>query len=103
MVDVSAPMLVLREWSLMYRILREHGKTQKACKALYWLRPNEVAVEPELQSIQAAVEEDKLYQGKALWLEMWRDPIDRRRTILAIAAVNTQVASGAMYMIAYGT
>lgn len=34
---------------------------------------------------------------------MFRNPIDRRRTILAVAAVNTQAASGAMYMIAYGT
>lgn len=82
---------------------REHGKTQKASKALYWLRPNENTVESELHLIQAAIDEDKQHQGKALWLEMWRNPVDRRRTILAIAAVNTQVASGAMYMIAYGT
>ncbi|KAK4505968.1 hypothetical protein PRZ48_003933 [Zasmidium cellare] len=85
------------------RWLMEHGKTEKASKALYWLRPNEDAVEPELQSIQAAIDEDRQHKGKALWLEMWRNPIDRRRTILAIAAVNTQVASGSMYMIAYGT
>lgn len=34
---------------------------------------------------------------------MFRNPVDRRRTICAVAAVNTQAASGAMYMIAYGT
>lgn len=34
---------------------------------------------------------------------MWRNPVDRRRTLLAIGAVNTQAASGAMFMIAYGT
>ena len=42
-------------------------------------------------------------QGKHLFIEMFKNPIDRRRTILAVAAVNTQAASGAMYMIAYGT
>jgi len=34
---------------------------------------------------------------------MFSNPIDRRRTVCAVAAVNTQAASGAMFMIAYGT
>lgn len=85
------------------RWLMERGKTEQARKALLWLRPNQAAVEPELQSIQAAIDEAAQNSGKALWLEMWQNPIDRRRTVLAICAVNTQAASGAMYMIAYGT
>lgn len=31
---------------------------------------------------------------------MFSNPIDRRRTVCAVLAVNTQAASGAMYMIA---
>lgn len=65
-----------------------------------WLRPNADAVDPEMTSIQAAIEEARENSGKALFLEMFRNPVDRRRTILAVAAVNTQAASGAMFIIA---
>jgi len=34
---------------------------------------------------------------------MFRDPVDRRRTYLAVGAISLQAASGAMYMISYGT
>ena len=81
----------------------EQGKVEKARKSLNWLRPNKDTVEGELVSIQAAIEESKENQGKALLIEMFRNPVDRRRTMLAVAAVNTQAASGAMFMIAYGT
>jgi MFS transporter, SP family, sugar:H+ symporter len=66
-----------------------------------WLRPNAEAVDTEISSIGAAIEEDKENSGKALFLEMFRNPVDRRRMILAVAAVNTQAASGAMFIIAY--
>lgn len=36
--------------------------------------------------------------GTSVW-DMFANPVDRRRTILAVAAVSTQAASGAMYMI----
>lgn len=85
------------------RWLMETGKTEKAEKALLWLRPNKDGVATELASIQAAIDEAKENSGKALFFEMFRNPVDRRRTLLAVGAVNTQAASGAMFMIAYGT
>ena len=78
--------------------VREKGKVDQARKSLTWLRPNKDAVEGESISIQAAIEESKENVGKALFFEMFRNPVDRRLTILAVAAVNTQAASGAMYV-----
>jgi hypothetical protein len=78
------------------RWLMEQGKVEKARKSLHWLRPNKNAIESELVSIQTAMDESKENSGKALFFEMFRGPVNRRRTILAVAAVNTQAASGAM-------
>ncbi|KAK5138479.1 hypothetical protein LTR08_000065 [Meristemomyces frigidus] len=85
------------------RWLMEKGKTEQAKKSLLWLRPNKDAVDSEIFSIQEAIDAAKENSGKALFLEMFRNPVDRRRTLLAVGAVNTQAASGAMFMIAYGT
>ena len=85
------------------RWLMEQGKVESARKSLEWLRPNKDAIESELVSIQMAMDESKESSGKALLLEMFKGPVNRRRTMLAVAAVNTQAASGAMFMIAYGT
>lgn len=85
------------------RWLMEQGKVEKARKSLEWLRPNKDAIESEIVSIQTAMEESNENSGKALLYEMFRGPVNRRRTMLAVAAVNTQAASGAMFMIAYGT
>lgn len=85
------------------RWLMEKGKVEKARKSLNWLRPNKEAIENELASIQVAIDEAKANSGSALFWEMFSNPVDRRRTVLAVCAVNTQAASGAMYMIAYGT
>jgi len=73
----------------------EKGKTEKATKSLLWLRPHKDSVDTELRNIQAAIDEAKENSGKALFFEMFRG-IDRRRTLLAVGAVNTQAASGAM-------
>lgn len=85
------------------RWLAEQEKHEKAKKALLWLRPNPDEVDAELLAVQSAIEEDKKNSGKALFIEMFTNPIDRRRMLLAVAAVSTQAASGAMFMIAYGT
>ncbi|KAK6384203.1 hypothetical protein LTR65_009775 [Meristemomyces frigidus] len=84
------------------RWLMEKGKTEKARKSLLWLRPSKDAVDTELFSIQEAIDEAQANSGKALFFEMFRGQ-DLRRTMLAVGAVNTQAASGAMFMIAYGT
>ena len=85
------------------RWLMEQDKVDTARRSLDWLRPNKTGIDSELLNIQTAMEEAKANSGKALFFEMFRGPINRRRTMLAVAAVNTQAASGAMYMIAYGT
>ncbi|KAK4187695.1 general substrate transporter [Podospora australis] len=46
--------------------------------------------------------ESKMQKSVGVW-DMFRNPVDRRRTVLAICALTVQGASGAMYMIAYGT
>ena len=77
----------------------EKGRTEQAKKSLLWLRPDKDAVDGEIFSVQQAINEAKDNSGKALFLEMFRNPIDRRRTLLAVGAVNTQAASGAMFII----
>ncbi|TKA45745.1 hypothetical protein B0A54_03430 [Friedmanniomyces endolithicus] len=84
------------------RWLAETGKIEKAKKSLSWLRPNQDAVDGELLNIQDAIEESRVNSGKTVFLEMFKGT-NLRRTMLAVGAVNTQAASGAMFMIAYGT
>ncbi|KAH7092340.1 general substrate transporter [Paraphoma chrysanthemicola] len=78
-------------------------KREKAEKAMLWMRPDPASVPEELGEIQAAIDMEKATKDTANFMDIWRDPVDRRRTLLAIAAVSTQAASGAMFMIAYGT
>jgi hypothetical protein len=52
---------------------------------------------------QAAIDAEKATKSTANFIDIWKDPVDRRRTLLSIAAISTQAASGAMFMIAYGT
>lgn len=78
-------------------------KRQEAEKSMFWMRPDPNDVPKELGEIQAAIEAEKAVKETANFMDIWRDPVDRRRTLLAIAAISTQAASGAMFMIAYGT
>lgn len=81
------------------RWLLQHKKTEDARKALRWLRPDEETVEKEMEDIENAIKlERDLASGVSVW-DMFANPIDRRRTILSVAAVSTQAASGSMYMI----
>jgi SP family sugar:H+ symporter-like MFS transporter len=75
----------------------------QASKAMLWLRPDPTTVPAELAEIQAAIDAEKATKDTANFMDIWRDPVDRRRTLLSIAAISTQAASGAMFMIAYGT
>jgi hypothetical protein len=81
------------------RWLLQHDRAEDARKALTWLRPNQEIVDQEMADIQSAIElERNLASGVSVW-DMFTNPVDRRRTILAVAAVSTQAGSGAMYMI----
>ncbi|KAJ5088016.1 maltose permease [Penicillium angulare] len=56
-----------------------------------------------MEDIQHAIKLEHDLASGASVCDMFINPIDRRRTILAVSAVTTQAASGAMYMISYGT
>ncbi|KAI4729220.1 MFS transporter [Aureobasidium sp. EXF-10728] len=85
------------------RWLLEHERSEQARRALSWLRPDQARVEEEISAIQAGIDQEKAMRSDVSVWDMFRDPIDRRRTILSVAAINTQAASGAMFIIAYGT
>lgn len=81
------------------RWLLQQDRPEDARKALTWLRPNQETIEQEMADIQSAIElERDLASGVSVW-DMFNNPVDRRRTGLAVAAVTTQAASGAMFMI----
>ncbi|KZO93821.1 putative maltose permease [Calocera viscosa TUFC12733] len=85
------------------RWLVEHNKLEAGHKALEWLRPDKEVIKAEIAEIMAAKElESSAAAGVTFW-DLWRNPVDRRRTLLSIAAVSIQGASGAMYLISYGT
>ena len=81
------------------RWLMEQGRLQEARKAMHWLRPDPAAADRETDEIEAAMEQERAMKSGLAISDMWTNPVDRRRTIIAVAAVNTQAASGAMFMI----
>ncbi|MCJ1394678.1 hypothetical protein MMC18_007558 [Xylographa bjoerkii] len=85
------------------RWLAQNGKMEKARKALYWLRPDKDAVEAELAEIQLGIEAEVSTASSSAILDMFRNPVDRRRTILSVASVSVQAACGVMFMLVYGT
>ena len=80
------------------RWLMETGKIEQARKSLDWLRPNKDAVDAELRTVQEAIEEAEANSGRTVFLEMFKGT-NLRRTVLAVCALNTQAASGAMFVI----
>lgn len=81
------------------RWLLQMDREEDARKALNWLRPFPELVDAELAEMKAAIDAEKLLAVNAEIIDIWRNPIDRRRTLLAVGAVTLQAASGAMYMI----
>lgn len=81
------------------RWLVQHGQVDKARKSLEWLRPHKEGIEAEIKEIQHSIEVDEQRGKSVAIMDLFRDPIDRRRTILSVAAVTTQAGCGAMYMI----
>lgn len=75
------------------------GKMQKAEASLKWLRPQDWSVAEELTEMETALIAEEQLQSRIGYLELFRNPIDRRRTIIAVLALTTQAASGAMFVI----
>lgn len=85
------------------RYLISRGKEEAALKSLTWLRPKGSNIQIELTEIIETARQEKELKESVGWLDLFRRPIDRKRTLLSVAAVSTQAASGAFFMIAYGT
>ncbi|KAI6254478.1 hypothetical protein MCOR27_010748 [Pyricularia oryzae] len=69
--------------------------------ALAWLRPQGHDVAAEVAEIRTAIDREReLTSGVGAW-DMFKKPVDRRRTLLSVSAVTLQAASGSMFIIAY--
>jgi hypothetical protein len=75
------------------------GRYDEGKKALAWLRPKGYDVEAEASDILAAIERERETSSGVGWIDMFKNPVDRRRTTLAVGAVTLQAASGAMFLI----
>lgn len=75
------------------------GRFEEGVKALEWLRPDGHDSHAEAVEIRAAIEKEKELSSGVGWLDMFRNPVDRRRTTLAVCAVTLQAASGSMFII----
>jgi MFS transporter, SP family, sugar:H+ symporter len=88
------------------RWLAQKGRFEEARKALVRLRPavmDPQTVDDELHDIKVGLEiEREIAQSTSVW-DMFKNPVDRRRTLLSVGAVALQGASGAMFMLVYGT
>ncbi|KAH7327153.1 MFS transporter [Rhexocercosporidium sp. MPI-PUGE-AT-0058] len=85
------------------RWLLQMDKEEAARKSLLWLRPFPELVDAELYEMKTAIDAEKHLAQNSEIVDIFRNPVDRRRTLLAVGAVTLQAASGAMYMISYGT
>lgn len=81
------------------RWLLQMDQEEKARKSLVWLRPFPDLVPAELLEMKTAIDAEKALAENSEIMDIIRNPVDRRRTLLAIGAVTLQAASGAMYMI----
>ena len=83
------------------RWLIEKGRYEDGIRSLQWLRPEGADVESEANVIRAALEREREIKSSVGVLDMFKDPVNRRRTFLAVFAVTLQAASGSMFIIAY--
>ncbi|KAK3988439.1 putative sugar transporter [Cladorrhinum sp. PSN332] len=77
------------------------GEYDAGVKSLRWLRPVGANVEDEASEIRAAIDREKELGSGVSVKDMFKNPVDRRRTGLAVGAVLLQAASGSMFIIAY--
>ncbi|KAK6853718.1 hypothetical protein PG995_010530 [Apiospora arundinis] len=87
------------------RWLAARGQTRQAEKSLTWLRPGPAhwSVSDEIAEMEAALAAEAQLQSSIGFMDLFRNPIDRRRTTIAVLGLTTQAASGAMFLISYGT
>lgn len=85
------------------RWLAARGRIDEAERALRRLRPAEWSVADELDEMKTTLAAEARLQSSVGYRTLFRNPIDRRRTIISVLALTTQAASGAMFVISYGT
>ncbi|RYP77498.1 hypothetical protein DL771_001071 [Monosporascus sp. 5C6A] len=91
--------LCLPHFELTYGM--ERGRVEEGRKALHWLRPDGAKVEVELEEIKDAIAREREMGSNVGVVDMFKNPIDRRRTFLSIFGVTTQAACGSMFIISY--
>jgi hypothetical protein len=80
------------------RWLVQHGKVDKARKALRWLRPEADSIEAELKEMELAIENERMLERGIAVFDMFRG-VDLRRTLVSVGAVSVQAACGVMFML----
>uniref|UniRef100_A0A0D2Y0E5 Major facilitator superfamily (MFS) profile domain-containing protein n=1 Tax=Fusarium oxysporum (strain Fo5176) TaxID=660025 RepID=A0A0D2Y0E5_FUSOF len=77
------------------------GRYEDGLKSLEWLRPEGADNEAEIADIRQAIDNERALSKGVGILDMFNNPIDRRRTMISICAVCLQAATGSMFIIAY--
>ncbi|KAK3290268.1 general substrate transporter [Chaetomium fimeti] len=77
------------------------GRYDAGVKSLQWLRPVDADANAEAAEIKAAIDREIELGSSVSVMDMFTNPIDRRRTVLAVCSVTLQAASGSMFIIAY--
>ncbi|KAI0967166.1 MFS monosaccharide transporter-like protein [Xylaria arbuscula] len=80
-----------------------YWRFDEAEHALRRLRPSGWSVKDELDDMKTALAAEAQMQSRVGYRTLFENPIDRRRTILSVLGLTTQAASGAMFIISYGT
>jgi len=75
------------------------GRQEEGVKSLRWLRPVDADVDAEATQIKAAIDREIELGSGVKMLDMFKNPVDRRRTFIAVCAVTLQAASGSMFII----
>lgn len=81
------------------RWLAAKGNFEKAEQSLRRLRPKDWPVAKELEEMRTTLEAEAQLQSSVGYLDLFKNPIDRRRTTIAVCALTSQAASGAMFVI----
>ncbi|KAK0612466.1 general substrate transporter [Bombardia bombarda] len=83
------------------RWLIHRGRYDDGVASLRWLRPRGAPVVDEANEIRAAIDREIELGSSISVMDMFTNPIDRRRTALSVCSVTLQAASGSMFIIAY--
>ncbi|RYP45268.1 hypothetical protein DL768_008384 [Monosporascus sp. mg162] len=83
----------------VFQFSTSFGRVEEGRKALHWLRPHGAKIEVELEEIKDAIAREREMGSSVGVVDMFKNPIDRRRTFLSIFGVTTQAASGSMFVI----